>query len=636
MNRALALAITVGLSAIGLARLAAQDPRPQRFRSGVDVMRLEVTVLDERRQPVRGIPEGDFSIHVDGRLQKLVAFSEVEMPVDAPASADWVREAANDVASNAMNDARLFVIILDDAVVPFRDPFHRSKSKDIAHRVIDGLGARDLAAVVFTLNNSHAQDLTADRSLLRRAVDTFQPWGPTPQGTMMSLGTLRRTREFLAGLPERRSAVVYVTTGPIQSREQFGLLGLSEDPGAGALPDQDLHALADGSRLSQVPVYAFSLAGLAAPEPVRGGGIDLSPFGRRNEWLRTLSNLSGGRAALDTNAPERETSRMFGELRSYYALAYEPDYPMDGRRRRVEIHVNRPGTTVLPGQRHFVTPSASAVASVTTTRPARAGLLDALSSPLSVGAMPLRLVATPIASARPPGRDVAVAITLGVGLPAGAQPGSVEDVGLEVFVTDGEGRKRILRRQQSARMTRTDGEASEYEVATRVDLPPGRYHLRVAARRSSDAATGSVFTTFTVPDFGREALSLTGVAIGRAHPRAVGGRDVLDDLLPFAPTVERTFAAGDKVGALVRLFQTGHPAVPVSVATRITDASGSVVFERSNILPASAFESRQGADHQFELPLSTLTPGRYLLSFAAPAAARAPELRRDVRFTVRP
>jgi hypothetical protein len=213
----------------------------------------------------------------------------------------------------------------------------------------------------------------------------------------------------------------------------------------------------------------------------------------------------------------------------------------------------------------------------------------------------------------------------------------VEDVCLEVFVTDGEGRKQILRRQQSARMTRTDGQASEYEVATRVDLPPGRYHLRVAATRSSDAATGSVFTTFTVPDFAREPLTMSGVAIGRAPTRAVGGREALADLLPFAPTVERAFATSDTVGALVRLFQTPrNPAAPVTVATRITDASGSVVFERSNILPASAFESGQGADHQFEFPLSTLTPGQYLLSFTAPAAARAPEVRRDVRFTVRP
>jgi VWFA-related protein len=634
MKAVLTLAALVGLCGTVIAELGPQDPRPQRFRSGVDVMRIEVTVLDDGRQPVRGLTEKEFSIRVDGRPQELVAFSEVEMSHDAASPAVWVREAPTDVASNALKEPRLFVIIMDDAVVPF-DAFMRKKGKDIANRVIDGLGPRDLASVVFTQNNDHAQDFTADRSLLRRAVDTFQPWPLNPgMAATMSLGVLRRTRQFLAGVPDHRCAIVYVTSGPPAPVTKLpGLLGLSNDP-FGIL-DIAMEAASDGSRLSHVPVYAFSPAGLVAPQPHPILGIDLSPFKDRNEWLRTLSNLSGGRAALETNAPERETSRMFRELESYYALAYAPDYPMDGRYRRIEVRVNRPRTTVIPGQRNFATPTAAIKAHSGRKSAVGGSLLAAVSSPLSIGAVPLRLAAAPVGLSRSAGRDVSVAITVGVGLTSGVQPGAVEEVDLELFVFDGEGRKQILHRQQSAQITRSDGEASEYELAARIDLPPGRYNLRVAATRSSDAAAGSVFTTFTVPDFAREALTMSGAVIGRAHARGVGGRELLADLLPFAPTVEREFETSDKAGALVRVFQSTHTAaVSITLATRITDESGTIVLDLSTVIPASEFGSSGRLEQRLDLPLAVLGPGHYLLTFAA-TSIRAPEVRRDVRFTVR-
>ncbi|CAN5655178.1 hypothetical protein BH23ACI1_BH23ACI1_00700 [soil metagenome] len=46
--------------------------------------------------------------------------------------------------------------------------------------------------------------------------------------------------------------------------------------------------------------------------------------------------------------------------------------------------------------------------------------------------------------------------------------------------------------------------------------------MRIAAARSGDQVTGSVYTTFTVPDFQRDALSLSGVAIGRAGGAVAG------------------------------------------------------------------------------------------------------------------
>jgi hypothetical protein len=171
-------------------------------------------------------------------------------------------------------------------------------------------------------------------------------------------------------------------------------------------------------------------------------------------------------------------------------------------------------------------------------------------------------------------------------------------------------------------------------MAMRMDLRPGRYQLRIAAERISTSKAGSVHATVIIPDFAGDALSLSGVAIGRAASAPVGGREVLADLLPFAPTVARTFASGDHVGALLRVHQSaGRPAQSVVMETAVLDAAGTVVHTGSRTIRAEAFADGSGVEHRFELPLATLTAGDYLLRFVAMAgAARA---RRDVRFSVK-
>ena len=59
-------------------------------------------------------------------------------------------------------------------------------------------------------------------------------------------------------------------------------------------------------------------------------------------------------------------------------------------------------------------------------------------------------------------------------------------------------------------------------VAT-LDLPPGRYQLRVAAREANGGAVGSVFTDLEVPDFSKEPLAMSGILLsssGAGHPAA--------------------------------------------------------------------------------------------------------------------
>jgi hypothetical protein len=126
---------------------------------------------------------------------------------------------------------------------------------------------------------------------------------------------------------------------------------------------------------------------------------------------------------------------------------------------------------------------------------------------------------------------------------------------------------------------------------------------------------------------------MSGVAIGRAEGRAIGGREAVQTHLPFAPTVVREFATTDRVGALVRGYQGAGRSEPVKLETQVLDAADAVAASASSVLAASSFSEGRNVEHRYELPLRSLPPGEYLLRFIAEAAGK--RATREVRFSIR-
>jgi VWFA-related protein len=653
----LLFAAVVWAPVMGQGQAPTQALAPPQFRAGVEVMRVEMTVLDKRtRAPIRGLTAKDFVVKVNGVVQEVVAFSEVVTTPPATEGAAWTREASPGVATNTavpIDQQRLIVIIMDDVLtVPhigaisggmrvfpstMPDPYNRKVGKAAAHRIVDELGPHDRAAILFPQFNQHAQDFTSDRSALRRAIDTYNPQELDDRmANAMSLGVLRRAGEFLASIPDRRGAIFYITTGPKNvDQSDSDPLGWAENvtqrmasmssEGAAGLANA-MRPVTAGSRLAHVPVYPISTLGLEAPPP-RELLRRLPPRSRElNENLHHIARTTGGRAIVDNNAPDKEVAEIFQELSSYYVLAYAAKFPMDGKLRRFSVDVNDPRAMVEPDDLVLATPRATPASSaVTDASGGVSGLLAAIASPLPTGSLPLQLVVSPFADAGV--TRATTVMTLGVAVPG--------ETSIDVRVFDGEGRKEVASRQLTARMTPGGVDPSTSEVAIRLDLKPGRYNVRVGAAIAGTELSGSVFTTFTVPDFDKEPLSLSGIAIGKVSAKAIGGRDTLADLLPFAPTVERQFTAADIVGALVRIHQPpGRIPTDVTLDMKITSAAGAEVSRSTNRFTAAQFEATRHVEQRTELALSALVPGDYLLTFTATAAAGIVS-QRDVRFTVR-
>ena len=161
--------------------IVGQQDQPPRFRTGVDIVRLDVSVLDRSRRPVRGLTAGDFTVLVDDEPQNVVVLSEIEAAPPEKPTAAWMRDVAPDVTTNAVHDPRLFLIIMDDVLVPF-EPATMQRSKEIARAVIDRLGPGDLASVIFTGNNGRRSRIEQPSRPLQNIsrsqfpVSSFQNW----------------------------------------------------------------------------------------------------------------------------------------------------------------------------------------------------------------------------------------------------------------------------------------------------------------------------------------------------------------------------------------------------------------------------------------------------------------------------
>lgn len=246
MSRLAALAVVYVLALLNLIAVAQQAPPAAQtpvFRTSVDVVHLDISVLDKNRVPVRGLTQADFTVLEDGKPQPIVAFSAVDVPDVEPPAAPWMRTVSPDVQSNAGvqdPEGRLFVLLLDDAMMP-PHPSSLATARDVAKKFLDRVTPADRVAVVFSASGRN-QDFTNDRARLVAAIESLQmghathtlgwetardpmeaipcaldPFGPKfdtdATYRSASIATLRQVAETLITAPQRRKALVFVSPG---------------------------------------------------------------------------------------------------------------------------------------------------------------------------------------------------------------------------------------------------------------------------------------------------------------------------------------------------------------------------------------------------------------------------------------
>src|SRR5690606_20338600 len=82
VSRVRHVAVALLTVVIGAAVGADTQQQPPTFRTDTDLVRLNVTVLDKDRRPIRGLPAEDFVVRVNGQQQPVVV--AVEESATAP------------------------------------------------------------------------------------------------------------------------------------------------------------------------------------------------------------------------------------------------------------------------------------------------------------------------------------------------------------------------------------------------------------------------------------------------------------------------------------------------------------------------------------------------------------------------
>lgn len=682
---------------------ATTPPQTQTvFKAGVDLVHLDVSVLDRDRKPVRGLTAADFTILDGGSPRAVAAFAEMTVkapaaqPPDRPAAAPSLVDAAPaDVQTNEIArtpEGRLFVLILDDAMVP-KDPKMIATAKEIADTAISRLSPEDTMAVVFTADSRSAQNFTSDHAKLRRAVSAFNPgyathvmgwdnatWNDEKQTWERqvdgddgfragSIRTLEMVAESLIAAPQRRKAILYVSTGVFADVE--GAAGLvAAAPGQSQMIREGMRSLVGRlgplfrrMREGNVTIYALDPAGLGGLQDYvlrRSAGLPALTQSRptmslsTDDWynpsqpplpmllsqkmaavnldfLKTAAANTGGVAITDTNDLAGGMNRIFDENGSYYLVGFSiPPGHRPGSLHRLEVKVNRPGVTVRARSGYEVPESPSPSARGGDAKAAPGAAATILAGPIPAGALPMRVAVAPYGPVTQGDRDATVLIALGLEHGSSAKERQALDVELRAFSAEG---KTALAERRTAQLRAAAGDGT-FDLLARIALPPGRYELRFGAHVSPANLAGSVFADVDVPDFERNAVSLSGVMIQVDRGNA-GPLDAFAGLTTIIPTSSRLLSSYDQPKAFVRVHQGGRaPLARVSLRVRLYDRTNEMVYNNRHPLQPNKFDAAtRAADFTFAIPTQALKPGAYLLDFEAQLGEAT--VQRQVKFTYR-
>lgn len=286
-------------AALHAASPAAQEQsgEPQQvFRSRVDIVSLNVTVVDSENRYVTDLTRDDFTVYEDGTPQELILFNRSNVPIalslliDTSASMEGQLEVAQQAAIG----------------------FART------------LREHDLAQVVdFDSRVEILQNFTNSVPDLERAILATQAGGSTSLHNALYI-SLRELAKIKATRPDeiRRQAIVVLSDG----EDTSSLISFEE--------------VLDLAKRSETVIYAI---GLRNREAVHARGFKEAEF-----VLRQFALETGGRVFFPSRVEELRGvyARIANELSSQYSLGYVSNNPRrDGGWRRIVVHVGRPQVT---------------------------------------------------------------------------------------------------------------------------------------------------------------------------------------------------------------------------------------------------------------------------------------------------
>ena len=335
-------AIILAASA-GVQEPASQQPadlqRAPTFKSGTNLVRVDVTVTDRSGNPVRDLAADDFEVMEDGKPQPITSFKllnatgqptdDLSLPIRSPEHA--AAEAARD-------DVRVFLIFWDEYHIAQFVSSVRAREQ-LTRFVLDAFGPTDLVAFMDPLTTLDSIRFTRDRRALAEHVHRLQgrrgvyvpPRSAMEEAHLYNMRDIENIRaQITAGA--LKAALLHL--GSLREGRKT-LIFVSES--LGALRDQTWTVISDLQRTANDTNTA-----IVTVDP---RGLQVGR-GRASEPLLSLSAASGGDSVV-SNDLDGSLRRIVHQTSSFYLLGYDgSNSPVDGKFHQIKVRVKRGGMDV--------------------------------------------------------------------------------------------------------------------------------------------------------------------------------------------------------------------------------------------------------------------------------------------------
>jgi VWFA-related protein len=658
---------------------------PITFRVEIDYVELDAIVTDAQGRPVRNLTREDFQVFEEGQPQTVTNFSQVDLPLERPdAPLFAASEIEPDVRSNRREfDGRVYVLVLDDLHTHVaRSVQVREAAREFISRYF---GANDVAAIVQTGGGSRkgVQEFTSSRARLLRALDAFMgqklrsstleklddynlrrgtPDFDAPRDlseaeraskARRTLSSLKSVADYLAGIRGRRKAVIFFSEGidydmtnPVQNRYASDILDETQEAIAAATRANVSFYAVDPRGLGGLSQEAIEIAALPDDPSIISPTALHQELLQSQDSLRTISNETGGFAAVNRNDFSTTFARIVSENSSYYVLGYtSTDTRRDGRFRKIDIRVSRPGLEVR-ARKGYVAPKGRPASRTSVNEDTSAQLSAAMQSPVPISALGISVFAAPLKGS---GNKASLLLAVevdGAKLRFTQKDGVfADDVEVAVLAVDDRGEIRDGGRDLLNLRLRPETHAlvsrSGTRILRRLEVPPGRYQVRVGVRDGGSGAVGSVLSDLDVPDFSKAALSMSGLLLTSASANRIPTANPDPDfskVMPGPPVTLREFPQNDVLAVFAEVYdnltKTPHR---VSIKTTVLSDTGTVVFAAEGERRNDELKGASGGyGHTTTIPLKGFAPGRYVLRVEARTLlSDGSTASRDIEFRIR-
>jgi VWFA-related protein len=614
--------------ALCAAAVAAQEPQGPTFKTGIDLIAIDVAVVDGQGRPVEDLRAPDFTVKIDGQ-ERRVASAEL-FKVDVEAARRQVADKTETFFTSNLTppNARMIVLAIDQTNI------HPGAIKPVlnaASKFLDQLSPLDEVAFIAYPEPGPRVNFTTDRLKVRLAMQRLVGQPRLGIATQLNIGLAeaiaieaRRDRIVLADVSARECR----RTDPAQ-RVQCEREIIAESANMVQRARRDAAASLDSlrtmfERLALVEGHKSVILiseGLGVDESVDLGWL-VALAGRaraainvllvdlnrgdvtiaeqpptetedrriRTAGLQSLAAMSRGSLFHVVGTGERIFDRLASEISAYYLLGVE-QRPGDERteRRRIDVEVRRRDVTVRSRQAYVVSSATGG-----RRQPPEEILRDALNSPFGTSGVPLRV--TTFAQQDPATGKVQLSVAAEVGA-AGAAPGDYT-IGYLLVDPDNKVAGSYVATRSLAPQAGSPAEALAFLGGLTID--PGVYTLRFGVV-DAEGRRGSVVRDVNAWKLAGEEFALGDLIVGNVPPAGQGLR----------ATVEPHVTA-DAVAMFLELYSTADT----------TWAGANVTFELADDEQSPALATLTGRMATGRQPtwraasgvlgVAAMPPGRYV------------------------